>query len=139
MISWSYVGVAPSAVPLVGYAVIERDKVTGDVKLPVRIIRGPDAIVQRIKQKFGFFLGEWFLDQRLGLPYFEDILVKNPDIGQVTSIFRSTLVGTPGLGQVLSINVEVDKRTRTGSVNFEALLEDPSVIVRAVDAPFKLR
>lgn len=139
MITWGYVGKASSEVPRVGYAEIARDPVTNDVALPIRIIRGPDAIIQRIRQRFTFGLGEWFLDQRLGVPYHEDILVKNPDVGLITSIFRRILVATPGVGTVLTMKASIDFRRRELSSSFEARLTDPNVIVRAVDAPFKIK
>ncbi len=138
-ITWSYVGRAPGSMPLIGYAEIERDPVTNDIKLPVRIVRGPAAVIQRVRQRFQMGLREWFLDQQLGLPFYEDVFVKNPDIGQVTSIFRNTLVSTPGISSLISMSTTLDLRMRNLSVNFEARAEDPSIIIRAVDAPFKIR
>lgn len=138
-ILWSYVGKPSTTVPLVGYAEIERDTTTNDVKLPLRIIRGPDAVVQRLRQRFAMVKGEWFLDRRLGVPYREQLLVKNPDRGLVCSIFRRIIVDTPGFSRVVTISAELTKATRSMALNFEAVLEDPNVIVRGVDAPFLLR
>lgn len=139
MITWSYVGRPASSVPLVGYTEVLRDVLTNDVALPIRLVRGPDAVIQRVRQRFMFHLGEWFLDQRLGVPYRDEIFVKNPDVGLVTSIFRRVLVATPGISRVVSMVASLDTATRLLSCSFQALLEDPSVIIRAVDAPFKLR
>lgn len=139
LITWSYVGKPTNAIPLVGYAEIARDPLTDDVAIPIRIIRGPDAVIQRIRQRFRFFLGEWFLDKRLGVPYYDSILVKNPDVAVVTTIFRRVLVDTPGVARVISMTARVDKGARELVTSFEAALEDPTIIVRAVDAPFKLR
>lgn len=138
-ISWSYVGKPANEAPLVGYAEIARDPLTDDVAIPVRIIRGPDAVIQRIRQRFRMFLGEWFLDTRLGVPYYDSILVKNPDVGVVTTIFRKVLTDTPGVARVASMTARVDRGARQLTATFEAVLEDPTIIVRAVDAPFKLR
>jgi hypothetical protein len=138
-ITWSYVGRPSSSIPLVGYAELERDEETNDLRIPIRILRGPDACVQRLRQRFAMVLGEWFLDQRLGVPYREQLLVKNPDKGLVTSLFRRVILDTPGFARVVSLNCSVDKASRTMTTTFEAVLEDPNVIVRAVDAPFKLR
>lgn len=138
-ISWSYVGKPTNAAPLVGYAEIARDPLTDDVAIPIRILRGPDAVIQRIRQRFRMFRGEWFLDKRLGIPYYEEILVKNPDVGVVTTIFRQVLTDTPGVARVASMKARVDRGARELVTSFEAVLEDPTIIVRAVDAPFQLR
>lgn len=146
MITWSYVGRPATEVPRIGYAEIERDPVTGDVRLHrpgdsrvrIALIRGPDAVIQRIRQKMSFVKGEWYLDTQKGVPYREFIWVKHPDIGLVTSIYRRVLIGTPGVGSVKTMRVVPDFRTRVARVSFEALLTDPSIIVRAVDAPFIL-
>jgi hypothetical protein len=138
-ILWSYVGKPSTTIPLVGYAEIERDPETNDVKLPFRVIRGPDACVQRLRQKFQFIKGEWFLDRRLGVPFREQILVKNPDRGLVCSIIRRIILDTPGFARVATLTADVDKATRSMAIDFEAVLEDPNVIVRGVNAPFLLR
>lgn len=138
-ITWSYVGRPANTVPLVGYTEIARDVTTNDVSLPIRLIRGPDACIQRLRQKFGFSLKEWFLDERLGVPYRDQVLVKNPDTGLIVSIFRRVILGTPGFARVLKMAASFDISSRTLTTSFEALLDDPSIIVRAVDAPFKLR
>lgn len=137
-ITWSYIGRPVIASPLVGYAELERDPETNDLRVPIRIIRGPDACIQRLRQKFAMVRGEWFLDTRLGLPYREQILVGNPDRGLLVSLFRRVILSTPGFASVPTMTCSVDARTRTLRTTFEAILEDPNVIVRAVDAPFQI-
>ena len=46
--------------------------VNGDLQL---VGAGP-AILQHILQRLGIFLGEWFLDNTIGVPYFQQVLVK---------------------------------------------------------------
>lgn len=138
-ITWGYVGTKPSTPPMVGYTEILRDPASDDIAIPVRLVRGPDAVVQRVRQRFQFFLGEWFLDRRLGIPYYEQVLVKRPDTGLIASLFRRVLVETPGVSRVATMSAEVEPRERNLKLTFKAFLEDPNVIIRAVDAPFKLR
>lgn len=137
-ITWSYLSTPSSSPPLVGYAELARDPETNDLRLPLRVIRGPDACVQRLRQRFAMVKGEWFLDQRLGLPYREFLLVKNPSVALVSTLVRRVILDTPGFASVPKIAASVDKRRRELSINFEALLEDPNVIVRGVNAPFLL-
>jgi hypothetical protein len=65
---------------------------TGDLLIPPKIIRGAEAVAQRVRVRFRWFLGEWFLDERLGVPYYSDILVKNPDPILISFIFRRVLL-----------------------------------------------
>lgn len=95
-------------------------------------------VVQRLRQRLRFFLGEWFLDQRLGIPYFQRVFVSNPDIPLITSLFRRVIIRTTGVAAVEKLSVRFDRKTRTLFTSFEAkLANDPRVIVFS-DEPFVL-
>lgn len=95
-------------------------------------------VVQRLRQRLRFFLGEWFLDQRLGIPYFQRVFVSNPDIPLITSLFRRTILRTTGVAAVEKLSVRFDRNTRTLLTSFEAkLVGDPRVIVFS-EEPFVL-
>lgn len=113
------------------------DPVTGDLLIPVKIIRGAEAVAQRVRVRFQFFLGEWFLDTRLGVPYYEQILVKNPDTLLIGFIFKRVLLTTPGVKSVSTFNATLDRLTRTLFVDFEATLLDGGILT-AVSEPFIL-
>jgi hypothetical protein len=108
---------------------------TGDLLIPPKIIRGAEAVAQRVRVRFRWFLGEWFLDERLGVPYYSDILVKNPDPILISFIFRRVLLSTPGVKSVSSFSATLDRTTRTLLVDFEATL-DNGIILTAVAEPF---
>jgi hypothetical protein len=97
---------------------------TGDLVL----LDGADAIVQHLKIRFRFFLGEWFLDPRIGIPYFEQILVKNPDTNIVRSTFREVIIKTPGIANLQSLVLDYDGPTRVLSVSFIATTTDGETI-----------
>lgn len=77
------------------------------------LVRDARAISQRVENRFRFFLGEWFLDLREGVPYFTQILIKGPDINIVRQIFSRVVTTTPGMGDLLSFDMEYDPTTRT--------------------------
>lgn len=58
---------------------------------------GVEAVRQNIIQKLKTYLGEWFLDNRIGVPYYEQILIKNPKQGNVDAIFQNVILSTPGV------------------------------------------
>lgn len=88
------------------------------------IVRGDDAILQHLKIRFQFFRGEWKLDKRLGIPYYQDILVKSPDLLIVRNLFRQTILTTPGIASITKFRMELDSTTRTLSVAFTAAKDE---------------
>ena len=115
----------------------------GDLKLTngdLVIIDGVDQIKQAIWSNFRFFLGEWFLDTREGVPYFQEILVKSPDMGTVSSAFRSALLKTVGVIEILTFRLEHDRPTRTLRFDFSVRVQGNEVlIVRPTDESFVVR
>lgn len=119
------------------YKELYLDPATWDVAFPIQFITGPDAVLQRVKVRFRFFLGEWFLDQRLGIPYYRDILIKNPDILLITTIFRRVLTTTPGVARVATFKAQLLTTERKLLCDFVAFLSDGSKII-ALAEPFIL-
>mgnify|MGYP003403386539 CR=1 FL=1 len=82
---------------------------------------GLAATAQRIKIRLKFFLGEWFLDTAQGVPYYEDILVKNPDLNIVKADLQKQILTTPEVKELLSFDLALNNQTRTLNVTFSAL------------------
>ena len=113
----------------------ELDPATWDLVVPLRILRGAPAVVQRVRCRFRFWLGEWFLDTRLGVPYRERVLIKNPDTNLISALFRDVLATTPGIRAVEYFRAELDRPTRSLTCNFLAYLTDGATVV-AQGEPF---
>lgn len=79
------------------------------------------AIQQHILQRLRTFLGEWFLDNTIGLPFYQSILVKNPSIGTVNGLFGAEIVGTPGVIALTKYAFSVDSVKRSLTADFKAL------------------
>jgi len=94
----------------------------GDLDLSsgnLQLVTGPDELVQKLTIRLRFFLGECFADLRQGMPYFEKVLVKNPDLVVIQAIFREAIVTTPGVDVLLgTIETTLDSTTRMLSVSF---------------------
>lgn len=85
---------------------------------------GAEQARQEVQCRLGFFLGEWFLDTRQGLPYYRDILIKNPNRETVLSTLERTALSVPGIVQVSELEYSLDTRTRLLSVAGEAFWID---------------
>ena len=71
-----------------------------------------EGIQQRIGQTLRTIAGEWFLDLDYGLPYFEQVLVKNPNLPSVQDIFRRALLSVKGVSSVERLTLSLDTPNR---------------------------
>lgn len=96
----------------------------GDLALDLlgrtRMIGGADRVRQQIKVTLLAFLGEWFLDTTFGVPYFEEVLVKNPDRSAIEAVLRSRILDVPGVTRVGRLALDVERTLRALRVSFEA-------------------
>ncbi len=84
------------------------------------LVSGVDAIRQHLSQRLKTFMGEWFLDTRIGVPYFQQVLVKNPDPVVLDSVFKAVIVNTPGILELTDFALQVDRSTRQLKLTFTA-------------------
>jgi hypothetical protein len=89
---------------------------------------GSAAVVQAVKQRLRFFLGEWFADESIGTPYFQSILVKAPSLPAIREIFRREILATPGIASVTSVDLDHTATARSLTVTFVAVMEDGTTI-----------
>lgn len=84
------------------------------------LVADSEAIVQSIRLRLQVFKGEWFLDESEGLPYFQEILVKNPNTAQIRRLIAERIEGTPGVVRLDSLDLRFDRAARVLSVSFVA-------------------
>ena len=90
----------------------------------LQTVTGADEIAQKIKNRLRAFRGEWFLDVRVGMPWFEKILKKNPNPAEVETIITEEIVNTDGVLNVRDIELSLDNLTRKLRVDFSAEVID---------------
>lgn len=95
-----------------------------------------DQVAQRLYVRFEFFRGEWFLDLRLGLPYFDQILIKGQDDQVMRSFFSQTISQDPGVASIKSLSIDTERGTRVATVTFVAQLIDGSSLDSSNYPPF---
>lgn len=106
------------------------DAATGDLDLStgnLTFVRGVDAVAQHLKIRLRFVKGEWFLDQRVGIPYRSQIWVKNPNLAAIRTIYRRAILTTPGVDTLERIDLSFDAPTRRLQLEFSAKLLGESV------------
>jgi hypothetical protein len=100
------------------------------------IADGVEYIRQKLGARFKFFLGEWFLDKREGVPYFRDVFVKNPNLDVIRSLFRRVALSVPGVLSVPAMTVSYDRPARSLAFAFRARVTGGVVEVSAGDRDF---
>jgi hypothetical protein len=78
------------------------------------------AIRQNLKQRLLFFLGEWFLDTSQGVPYYQFILVKNPNLDLVESTLKDVVLSTTGILELDTFQLDYTRGTRQLQVSLQA-------------------
>jgi hypothetical protein len=99
------------------------------------LLEGQAEIAQNMAERYRMFLGEWFLDQREGIPYFEHILRKISDPVVVDTIFKRTAILTPGVVQLLEFLTQINRATRQLTVTLKAQTIDGILTVEDFEVP----
>lgn len=109
------------------------DVVTDDIDLStggLQLVTGIDAILQNSRIRFRFFKGEWFLNTTEGIPYFENILIKNPNSITMQSIFRQVILTTEGIASLSRFNLDTSKVSseRKARLSYTAVSDTGEII-----------
>jgi len=101
----------------------------GEARLTSTLV---EEVGQRLRTKLQHFLGEWFLDTTLGIAYFRDVLVRNPDMAVVKSTYQDAITDDPDVEQLVLLDLSLNTETRLLSVTFEAVLKSGERLDAAV-------
>lgn len=92
------------------------------------LLSGVNLVAQQIKIALKTFLGEWFVDNSLGVPYFDYVLVKQADKVKIENIFRKHILAVRGVNRVLKLNTEIDRKERLLIVSFKVETSEGTVM-----------
>jgi hypothetical protein len=113
----------------------------GDIALvagSTTMIEGPPAIRQKLSTRYQFFLAEWFLDLRQGVPYYRDVFLKDPNIDVIRSLFRKLTIETPGVLSVPRYRALFNESARTLAFDFAAKVTGGELVIAPTDRDFLL-
>ena len=82
---------------------------------------------QRIKIRLLIFVGEWILDNREGVPYYQRILTKVSK-AVVDAIFKAKILEEPLVDRISEFTSIQDNVNRIYKLNFEVILKNGTTV-----------
>ena len=86
------------------------------------------SIRQEVKILLRWFFAEWRFGPELGLPYFEEVFIKNPDTTAIARIVRSEAAKADGVKEIRGVKVTVDRKTREAVIKFTIITDYGSLM-----------
>lgn len=81
-------------------------------------------VAQRLKITLYTFLGEWFLDTTIGVPYFQQIFGKIRTKATIDLIFQRIISNDPDVIEILSFDSSLTSESRGYSMTFQVRVSD---------------
>lgn len=94
------------------------------------------ACAIKLQDRFQMALGEWFLNVNEGVPYFQTVLVKNPDLGAIRQLFRKVILSIPPIASVEDLSFSYAVGRRTLGYTFNAITDSGQTISGGAGLPF---
>lgn len=85
------------------------------------IVNGVEAIKQNLGQRLQTFLSEYFLDSRIGIPYFQEIFKKKFDPIVIETAFKREIINTGGVLEILKFELLFNNAERTMTLETKVL------------------
>ena len=106
---------------------LKLDDITGDLAFEnekLVMIEGNQEIQQLLVSRLRTFLGEYFLNTDVGVPYFQVIFEKGVNPTVIYNIFVEKITQTDGILELSELDIDVDMATRSATVEIEAMSEE---------------
>ena len=97
------------------------DRITGDLVIvngDIEQVSGVDAIAQSLRFTLQFYQGEFFLDETIGIPFFQVIFVKKPNLPAIREILRTAILSVVGVNAITAFNFDFTNFSRTLRLDF---------------------
>lgn len=101
---------------------------TGDLYVsPQGDIALTDSLAQKIRIRLLWLAEEWRWDREEGLPYQEELFIKNPDTDIFARRIREAIFEVEGVTGIRNVLINVDPRTRKAQIEYVVLSEKETI------------
>jgi hypothetical protein len=87
----------------------------GDIKLT-------DSVRQAVRIRLLWFFAEWRFAPRFGVPYFEEILIKNPNLARIRGIIITEAESVDEVTEARNVRFEVNKASRNARITLDIVV-----------------
>lgn len=112
---------------MTGYVDIAINPSTNDISYEnglIKYVNKAEETAQRIRTCLRRIMGEWFLDETAGLPYFGGSMLGGKDLEYVKLIIRQEIAKRTGVKTINEINAIMDITTRKVSVYVSITIDE---------------
>ncbi len=76
------------------------------------LVEDADEVAQRVAVALKWHRGEWLFNTDLGLPYRDQIMVKNPQLDQIRGIMRTLITGIEDVEALTQLELDYSPTER---------------------------
>ena len=105
----------------------------GDIALSKADITLTNSLCQKISIHLRWFLNEWKFNRNIGVPYYEEIFVKQYDLDNIKQILEEEILSVDGVEEISSLEASVDMENRTLFVTCSVVQADGEEIIVEVN------
>jgi hypothetical protein len=91
-----------------------------------------EIVAQRLNIKLKTFLGEWFLDTSIGVPYFQQIFGKVRNKSTIDVIFQNIIAKDEGVVEIKKFESSLDGAGRNYTMTFTVRVSDGSTATTTI-------
>lgn len=93
---------------MIGRALDSNNDLVLAPKGSLKLVSDGAEVLQHVRTRLKFLLGEWFLDLKAGTPYFQEIFTKPANLANIESIFKSRILSTPEVSRLTEFSMDYD-------------------------------
>jgi hypothetical protein len=82
-----------------------------------------ESIRQAVRIRLLWFFNEWRFAPPFGVPYWEEVLVKNPNVERIRRRIRDEVLTADGVLEVRNIRVDINPQTRVAQITFDIVTD----------------
>ncbi|QNR53873.1 putative tail lysozyme [Pseudomonas phage phiK7A1] len=86
-----------------------------------------EIVTQRLKITLYTFLGEWFLDTSVGVPYFQQIFGKVRSKSAIDVIFQNIIANDEGVVEIREFSSDLSTGDRGYTMTFKVRCKDDTI------------
>lgn len=83
-----------------------------------------NSVRQKINIRLQWFFQEWRWDDEAGIPYFEYLFIKNPDLDQIKEIIEEQIFNVDEVTEVNDVSIEIDNKSREAAITYEVATDE---------------